>query len=495
MSSSKASLLLFPHQLYPTKDLPDVDTVIVVEDSLSFGLDPDHRLQLHKQKLISMRASMRRYVEEVLWPTGVKVEYIELDPLLQLTDVLRKVRRSEQLMVFDPSNEILTKGLLAARRTLGEDAPAIQFLPSPNFYLKEQEIRQYFTERHAHPFVEFYQWQRERFNILVDDYKPVGGSWMITDKLPASHQALPSFPVFGDNKWVADASQYVAKHFPDNPGSSDCIWPTSHAEAAQWLKDFVHHRLNNFAAQNDRIDSQAPWLHHSALSSSLNTGLLSPQQVVSAALARHAAEPVPLTSLELFIRRILGQREFTRGISLVGGPELRQANPLQARRRLTAAWYTGDTGIPIYDDVVKKALSRGYLHDSERLHVAATLMTLCEITPGDIYRWFKELCVDTQDWSLVPNIYALGQFADDTTLEGGPYIGTSKMLMDKSDYTRGEWANVWDGLYWKFIERHEAVLKTKPGMRSIVQRLHRLDPDQKRIMYYRADDFLNLHTQ
>lgn len=495
MGGPKTSLLLFPHQLYEVQYLPNVDTVFVLEDALSFGLDQEYRWRLHKQKLIYLRASMRRYVEEVLWPTGVKVEYIELDPLLTLSDVLGKVKSDEQLMIFDPSNEILTRRLLQARRDLGDKAPAIEFLPSPNFYLKEQEIRQYFTQRHSHPFSEFYQWQRERFNILIEDYKPIGGDWMITEKVPASKQALPSFAAFGDNKWVEDATKYVNKHFADNPGSTDCIWPTSHAEAAKWLHDFVQHRLDYFAVDNNSISSEAPWLYHSALSTSLNIGLLSPQQAVDAALARHKAQPVPLPSLELFIRRILGQREFMRGISVVGGPELRQANPLKAGRRLTSAWYTGNTGIPIFDDAVHKALARGYLHNSERLQVVATLMTLCEISPSDIYQWFNELCLDSQDWSLLPHVYALGQFADDTTLEGGPYISTSKMLIDQSDYTRGEWANVWDGLYWQFIERHQAVLKIKPGMRSIVQRLHRLDPDQKRIMYYRADDFLRTHTQ
>lgn len=495
MGGQKSSLLLFPHQLYPLKDLPDVDTVIVAEDPLSFGLDSEYRRRLHKQKLIHMRASMRRYVEEVLWPAGVKVEYVELDPLLQVSDLLRKVHHSDQLIIFDPSNEILTTRLLQARRDLGDAAPAIEFLPSPNFYLKEQEIRQYFTQRHQHQFAEFYQWQRERFNILIEDYKPVGGSWMLDNKQTAVSQPLPSFPVFGDNQWVAEASEYVGKHFSDNPGSSDCIWPTSHAEAARWLADFAQHRLDAYGPHSDAINSEAPWLYHSALSTSLNIGLLNPEQVVDAAISRHHERPVSLASLELFVRRILGQREFIRGIAVVGGPELRQANPLQARRRLTQAWYDGTTGIPIFDDVVKKLLTRGYVHDSERLHVAATLMTLCEITPSDIHQWFQELFVDSQDWSLTPHIYALGQFADETTLEGGPYICTSKMLMDKSDYGRGEWANVWDGLYWKFIERHRAVLRTKPGMRSVVQRLDRLDPDQKRIMYYRADDFLQSHTQ
>jgi len=490
----KSALILYPHQLFAPERLPQVDTVFLIEEPLFYGMDPEFRFRAHKQKLILFRASMRRYAEEVLWPAGAKVEYIELDVFMQTKDLLHRVRKFEHIYMFDPSNETLATRLLQTRRELGEDAPALEFLPSPNFYLKEQEVRQYFAERHKHAFEDFYQWQRERFNILIEDYKPIGGNWML-EATQEKAQQLPSFAAYGDNKWVAEAAEFVEKHFPDNPGNADCVWPTSHHEAGLWLQDFIEHRLDNYAAHSMQFDSQAPWLYHSALSSSLNLGLLSPEQVIAAVLDRHARSPIPLESLELFIRQVLGHREFIRGVALVGGSSLQNANPLKANRRLTNDWYHGKTGIPVFDDLVKKLLARGYAHHSERLYVAGTLMTLCEISPKDIYQWFTELFVDAHDWALIPHIYALGQFADDSTLEGGPFICTSKTLMDMSNYERGEWANIWDGLYWRFIEKHRHVLSKNSRMRSSVQRLDRLDPDQRRIMQYRAEDFLNRFTQ
>lgn len=491
----KSALILYPHQLFALEQLPAVDTVVLVEEPLLFGLDPSHRMRLHKQKLILMRASMRRYAEEILWPAGIKVDYVGLDVFLQTVDLLEMVRKFDRVFMFDPGNEVLTSRILEARREMGERAPALEFLANPNFYLKEHEIRQYFAERHSHPFDEFYQWQRERFNILIEDFKPVGGKWILESKQVKPEGQLPSFAAFGGNKWVTEAVQFVAEHFPDNPGSPDCIWPTSHHEAAQWLRDFVSHRIDSYAQHTEAFDSESPWLYHSALSSSLNIGLLSPQQVVEAALQRHHHSPVPLDSLEAFIRQVLGQREFVRGIALVGGRSMRESNPLKSMRRLTLDWYTGSTGIPVFDDLVKKLYDRGYAHHSERLLIAGTLMTICEIHPADIHQWFTEMFVDAQDWALVPHVYALGQFADNTTLQGGPYICTSKTLIDKSNYERGEWANIWDGLYWRFIEKHRTTLSKNPRMRSVVARLHRLDPDQKRIIHYRAEDFLNKFTQ
>jgi deoxyribodipyrimidine photolyase-related protein len=492
----KSVLILYPHQLFPVSELPKVDAVMLVEEPLLFGVDNEFPARFHKQKIIFERASMRRYAEEVLWPAGLKVDYVELDVFLQTADLLEKVKKYDRTIMFDPVNEVLTLRLLQARREMGDEAPAIEFVTTPNFYLKEHEIRQYFADRHKHPFSEFYQWQRERFNILItDEYKPVGDDWMITAKSAKPGDQAPGMRVFGDNPWVADATKYVSEHFPDNPGSDACVWPTSHAEAAEWLKDFVNNRLDGYASHLELIDSQTPWLYHSALAASLNVGLLSPQQVVEAALKRHAENPVPFESLECFIRQILGWREFTRGIALVGGNNLRKANPLKANRKPTNAWYNGTTGLPPFDDMVKKVLAKGYANQAERLYIAGTLMTICEINPDDIHAWFNELFVDAHDWALTPNIYALSQFADNTSLEGGPFICTSKTLLDKSDYKRGEWCNVWDGLYWRFVEKHKVVLKKNSRMRAVVHRLDSLDPDQKRIISYRAEDFLAKFTQ
>lgn len=496
MSSSKSSLILYPHQLYPAEHLPQADTVLLVEEPLLFGVDQEYRQRIHKQKLIFMRATMRRYVEEVLWPAGYKVDYIELDVFMQTRDLLEKVRKFDRVSMFDPSNEILATRILQARRELGEDAPTIEFMTSPNFYLSEQEVRQYFTQRHKHPFEEFYQWQRERFNILLtEDYKPVGGSWLLKQSAKKPTEPAPGFGVFGANKWVDEATEYVNKHFPDNPGSTDFIWPTSHQEAAQWLNSFLSDRLDSYGQYAGYIDSDAIWLYHGALSTSLNAGLLDPEQVINAALDRHAKKPVPLESLELLIRNILGWREFTRGVALVGGGSLRTSNPLKAQRRLTNAWYDGTTGLPPFDTVVKKLLAKGYVSHAERQLVIGTLMTVCDIRPSDVYQWCNELFIDAHDWALLPYVYGLSQFADNSSLDGGPYVVPSKAIIDSSNYSKGEWCNVWDGLYWRFIESHKTILKKNSRMRSAVQRLERLDPDQKRIVSYRAEDFLRTYTQ
>jgi deoxyribodipyrimidine photolyase-related protein len=489
----KTALILYPNQLFPFEVLPEVDAVVMVEEPLFFGRDQKQPMQLHKQKLILHRASMRRYVEEILYPNKVDVDYVELDVFMSSGDVLERVKKFEKVFVFDPVNEELSNRLLAARRERG-DGLELEFLQSPNFFLTDQEVRQYFADKHERIFADFYQWQRERFNILIDEnYKPVGGAWSFDDqvhgKLPKD-QTLPSFAVFGDNKFVQDAIQYVEEHFPNNPGSTDFIWPTNHEEAGQWLHNFIKDRLGLFGLYEDALNGQAAWLYHSAISSSLNTGLLSPKQVIKAVLAHDQKEPVGLPSLEGFIRQILGWREFTRGEYVTRGNSMQKSNPFKQQRKLTKAWYHGSLGLPPYDDVAKKINARGYLHHNERLMVVANLMTLCEIHPEDVYKWCSEMFVDAYDWAVIPNTYGIGQFEETAV----PYISAASGILQLSDYERGYWSDVWDGLYWRFIEKNSELIKHNRKLKPMIQRLERLDPDHRRVISYRAEDFLAKYT-
>ncbi len=490
----KSALILYPHQLFPLEQLPDVQRVFLIEEPLFFGMDSEKPLKLHKQKLILHRASMQRYVEEILWPADYQVDYIELDVFLSASDLLGRVKGFDKVYVFDPVDETLTERLLKARRERGEGEANIEFLPSPNFYLKEQEVRDYFGSHHK-AFPDFYQWQRERFNILIDEnYKPAGSKWIFDAKKqqnPDKDKVLPSFAVFGDNKHVEKAIEWVNEHFPDNPGSIDFIWPTNHAEALAWLDDFVENRLDNYATHADIINSEAPWLFHSALSSSLNTGLLSPQQIVEVALKRHNKRQVDLASLESFVRQILGWREYTRGLYTTKGAAMKGYDAFKRLRRMSPAWYEGKLDLPPFDNLAKKLNERAYAHQNERLLIAGNLMLLCEIHPEDVRQWFSQLFIDTYDWVTTPNIYNLQQLSDDDFKLA---IAPSSLIMQISDYQRGDWADVWDGLYWRFIEKHSDLFKSSPRLRPIAQRLERLDPDRRRIIGYRADDFLANYT-
>ncbi len=497
---SKNVLILYPNQLYAVEYLPkEVDQVILVEEPLLFGTDKQYPMYFHKQKLVLLRASMRRYIEEVLWPAGYQVDYIEFHQMNETGDIVNKLQHFDKIEFFDPSDDMLTRRLNSAISGL-EHKPEINILESPNFFLTSTEIDSFLSNKQKANFSNFYQWQRERFNILIDSktYKPLGGKLSYDTenrkRLPKEHK-LPTFQVYGSNQFVNEAKNYIAQYFPENPGSIDDFpWPTNHKEASDWLDEFLKDRLENFGPYEDAIDGTAPWVYHSALSPLLNIGLLSPQEVISRALNHHEKKPVSIESLEGFVRQILGWREYVRGIYRKQHVQLRTANTFGHNRRLTADWYNGTTGIRPVDDVIKKTLTRGYAHHIERLMIVGNIMFLCDFHPDDVYRWFMEMYVDAYDWVMVPNVYGMSQYSDGGSMTTKPYVSSSNYILKMSHYEKEDWCDIWDGLYWRFIEKNQERFKKNPRMSMMVSQLNKINENRRRIIGYRAEDFLKDKT-
>jgi len=497
MKHIQTALILYPNQLFAPELLPEVDLIYVVEEPLFFGTDTEYPLALHKQKLVMHRASMRRYVEEVLWQNELNVEYVELSDIEFTADVLVRAQQAgaEQVFVFDPTDYAIESRLKKALDEGVETPFELRILPTPSFLLKHTEVRDYLTEKTDHNFADFYQWQRERFNILIDKhYKPVGGKWSYDvenrEPLPAGHTA-PGFNGFGDNAYVEEALKWVQKHFASNPGSvENFFWPTSHDEASKWLSEFFAERLENFGAYEEAMDGQGILLYHSGISSALNNGLLTPKQVVDAALAYHEKNPINLPSLEGFIRQIIGWREYVRGLYVTQSVSIRRGKDLGQTRSLSSQWWDGSTGIPPLDDVIKKVNQHAYAHHSERLMIVGNLMLLTEINPEEIYKWFASLFIDAYDWVIVPNIYGMSKLASLDGMVTQPYISASSYILGMSHYQKDIWCDIWDGLFWGFVENHKELLSKNPQTSTLVKQLGKISDDHRRIIGYRAQDFL-----
>jgi len=499
MKHIQTALILYPNQLFAPELLPEVDLIYVVEDPLFFGTDTEYPLALHKQKLVFHRASMRRYVEELLWPNELNVEYIELHEIEFSADVLVRARAAgaEQVFLFDPVDARLDHRLAAALDGDIETPFELRILPSPSFLLKQTEVRDYLNDTAEHTFADFYQWQRERFNILIDkNYKPVGGKWSYesthSGPLPTG-QTAPGFNGFGDNAYVKDATEWAEKHFAANPGNvTNFFWPTSHVEASAWLDEFLKERLEDFSAYQEAIDGTAKFLYHSGISAALNSGLLTPQQVVDTALAFHEQSPVNLPSLEAFIRQIIGWREYIRGVYIAQGEALMKPKESTSRqaRALASQWWDGTTGIVPLDDVIKKVIQNAYVPQVERQLVVNNLMLLSEIAPDEIYKWCMSLFIDAYDWVVAPNVYSAYQFNYLRGMVAVSYIAPSNTVLANSHYQKDVWCDVWDGLYWSFVERYKDMLAKDPHTKRITKQLTKLDDDRRRIVGYRAQDFL-----
>ena len=132
---------------------------------------------------------------------------------------------------------------------------------------------------------------------------------------------------------------YVKKTYSKHPGSLDDFrWPVTREEALQALAYFVEFRLRNFGIYQDAMWTNTPYGWHSILSSSLNLKLLNPREVIEAVLAAWKKYSLDLSTVEGFIRQILGWREFVRGMYYLDMPKMAQDNYYQHQRPLPS-WY------------------------------------------------------------------------------------------------------------------------------------------------------------
>lgn len=118
-------------------------------------------------------------------------------------------------------------------------------------------------------------------------------------------------------------------------------------------------------------------------------------------------------------------------------------------------------------------------------------MFLCEIHPDDIYRWFMSLFVDAYDWVMVPNVYAMSQHADGGLITTKPYFSGSAYLRKMGYDTKGEWSDLWDALYWRWIWRQRSKLSKNPRWAMMCRLAEKMDADKMDRHLQLAEDYLS----
>jgi len=222
----------------------------------------------------------------------------------------------------------------------------------------------------------------------------------------------------------------------------------------------------------------------------LNCGLLLPLECAMAAENAYHQKKVPLNAAEGFIRQIIGWREFIRGVYVCKGTEERTKNYWNFKRKIPKSFYNGTTGIDPIDDTIKKVNKSGYANHIERLMILGNFMVLCEFNPDDVYKWFMELFIDSYDWVMVPNVYGMSQFADGGLMSTKPYISSSNYIIKMSDYKKGSWSDIWDGLFWSFMDKQREFFKKNPRMRMLISSYDKMDSLKKEKLLLDADSFI-----
>jgi len=427
-----------------------------------------------------------KHYEAFLISKNIEVDYIEsskdISDIRELIPYLKSLGITN-ITYIDPVDNWLQKRI--AKGCL-DNSIEKNVYDSPLFLNTKEDLQPFFrSDKKKYHQTSFYTAQRNNRHILIDpDGKPTGGKWTFDAENRKKYPAKKTPPAiqFPDvDSFYKEALEYVDKNFSTNIGqlTTNGLYPTNFKTSKLWFQQFLEQRFLEFGTYEDAIVAENSILNHSVLTPMLNIGLITPAYVIEQSIAFAETNNIPINSLEGFVRQIIGWREFIRGIYESRGSDERTRNFWGFTKKIPKSFYDGTTGIYPIDQTIKKTLETGYCHHIERLMVLGNFMLLCEFDPDEVYRWFMELFIDSYDWVMVPNVYGMSQFADGGLMATKPYISGSNYLMKMSNYKKGEWQAVWDGLFWRFMDTHRSFFRQNPRLGMLVAMFDKM-PQEKR---------------
>jgi deoxyribodipyrimidine photolyase-related protein len=350
---------------------------------------------------------------------------------------------------------------------------------------------------------DFYRWQRQQTGILMDSDQPLGGQWNYdTDNRKPLPKGLtpPDPPSFAPDAITRDIIAMVERRFPDHFGTTAHFgWPVNRAQALAALHHFITERLALFGDYQDALSDDHQTLFHSLLAPAINLGLLSPREVIDAAVAK-LDDGAPLNAVEGFVRQILGWREYVRGIYHLAGPGYVHANHLGATRPLPRFYWTADSGMRCLDAAVAQTRDLAYAHHIQRLMVLGNFAMLAGVDPHAIHEWFLAVYADAYEWVEAPNVIGMSQFADNGLMASKPYAAGGAYINRMGDHCRrcryrisaksGPDACPFTYLYWDFLARNEDRLAANQRLWTVYSTWRRMAPERQATIRADAARFL-----
>ena len=490
----KSMFLILGNQLFPLKYLkPYKDsTFLMIED---YGLCTFQKH--HKLKLILFLSAMRSYADE-LKKNKFKINYYDLNNDFK-TSYEKKLEnfiiknKVKELISFEIEDKFFEKKILSLTKKVKISWKVIN---SPMFLNSRDDFKDYLSKTKKPFMANFYKTARIKIDILMDKGKPKGGKWSFDEenrkKLPKGIK-IPAMPVANETSHTKNLKKEIKKIFKSHPGDVDNFWlPTTHKDSIKWLDYFIAKKFNLFGDYEDAVDTDNNFLFHSALSPMINLGLITPELIIER--IKKVENKIKINSYEGYIRQIIGWREFIRGIYQNYDKILEENNFFKHKNSLTQKWYDGTTGLDPLDHSIQNAKKFGYTHHIERLMVLCNIMNLCEIKPIEVYNWFMEMFVDSSDWVMSPNVYGMGLFSDGGIFSTKPYICGSSYFMKMMNFKKGNWNDIMDGLYWRFINKNRNFFQSNPRLNMMVSIYDKMNTERKNHILKKANQFIRDNT-
>ncbi|RNL56649.1 cryptochrome/photolyase family protein [Pedobacter jejuensis] len=381
-----------------------------------------------------------------------------------------------------------------------------------HFYTSRNELGDFFAGKKSLLMESFYRAMRLKHNILINNGDdPEGDKWNFDTenrkKLPKGHK--PNAPLLFDNDVRKPHQRLVAAKIR-TIGSIEpeyLQWPINRKQSLGLLDYFCKNCLHLFGTFQDAMHTDEWSLYHSRLSFSMNTKIISPMEVVKAAITfwRNNKKTVALNQVEGFVRQILGWREYMRGVYWMKMPEFENLNYFNHTEKLPDWYWTGKTDMNCLKHSINQSLNYAYAHHIQRLMVTGNFALLAGINPDEVDFWYLSIYIDAIQWVEITNTRGMSQYADGGIVGSKPYTASANYINKMSNYCEhckydkndkiGENSCPFNSLYWNFHDQHREKLQRNPRLSMVYRLWDKMNPELKSKVLSRADYYLkNLET-
>ena len=467
----------------------------------------------HIQKICAFFAAMESFSKE-LAARGYHVLYLTLDDtanfssLNELITTIVTKAKAQTFAYQQPDEYRLQQQLrfLAQNASFQDQGIELIEASTDHFLIDFADIPHYIKPDQHNLMETFYRKMRKKFGILMNGDQPLGGKWNYDaenrKKFKAGdYQYIPQPLVFSN-----DVSAYLArieKHQIPYFGKKELsiVWPQSRAQSLSLLEYFCENCLPNFGNFQDAMTTTHPYqwsLYHSRLSFTLNSKMISPAEVIQAAIIAYEAQPnlISLAQIEGFIRQILGWREYIRCVYWVNMPNYKKHNHLNAQQHLPEYFWSGNTKMACMNQAISQSLDYAYAHHIQRLMVTGNFCLLTGIQPDEVDAWYLGIYIDAIEWVEMPNTRGMSLFADGGYVATKPYSSSGNYINKMSDYCRHCFYDVkqkttrdacpFNSLYWVFMNKHRQRLATNPRSSMVYRNWDKQNDEKKQAILQRG---------
>ncbi|QZZ22037.1 cryptochrome/photolyase family protein [Leptothermofonsia sichuanensis E412] len=476
------------------------NTPVILIESLSHG----QAMPYHLQKLVLVWSAMRHFAEE-LRQANWQVSYYPAAETFQapLTEWVTQQGITE-LRVMAPSDRPFAQLIQAL------DLPCqVRLLPNNCFLWSREDFRAWAVSHKRLLMEDFYRESRRRFQVLMDGNQPLGGRWNFDQenrKPPKGGLKTPQALWFEPDAitqdiidWIkrSDRFQRHRQYWQIEPFR----WAVTRQQALQVLDFFIHTRLPGFGPYQDAMVTGEMTLWHSMISPYLNLSLLHPLEVVQAAGQAYLENQNDwnLSSVEGFIRQVMGWREYMHGVYHLTDEDYPQRNWFDHTHSLPEFFWTGETDMNCLYQILTQVKQTGYAHHIQRLMVLSNFALIAGLSPQAIESWFHAAFIDAYDWVMQTNVIGMGLFADGGVLASKPYAASANYINRMSDYCHqcrysardrtGDNACPFNFFYWDFLDRHREKLSSQGRMGFILKNLDKISPAERQAMGQQAAEW------